>query len=177
MPAMRLNCPFQCLMASSEDITASHSLSVLRKRYFGLGSFSSTPSWVVPSQKMVSARASSTTGPERQPNAGRDDALHAIDLLLLHQLLEALDGVLGVGLLVDDELDLAAGDAAGGVEALDRPLGGAQAAHAGARSNAGARRQDADPDGLGLGDGGREDAGRGGGGAGGGDRFQQGAAG
>ena len=50
-------------MASSEDITASHSLSVLRNRNLGLGSFSTTPSCVVPSQKMVSARASSTTGP------------------------------------------------------------------------------------------------------------------
>ena len=54
-------------MASSEAITASHSLSVLRKRYFGLGSVSSTPSWVVPSQKIVSARVSSATGPSARP--------------------------------------------------------------------------------------------------------------
>ena len=40
----------QYLIASSEDMIASHSLSVLRNRYRGLGSFSSTPSWVVPSQ-------------------------------------------------------------------------------------------------------------------------------
>ena len=83
---------------------------------------------MVPSQKIVSARASSTTGPSARPDAGRDDALHAVDLVLLHQLAEALDRVLGRGLFLDHQLDLAAGDAAGGVEALDRPLRGADAA-------------------------------------------------
>ena len=38
-------------------------------------------------------------GAEREPDAGRDDALDAVDLLLLHQLAEALDRVLGRGSL------------------------------------------------------------------------------
>ena len=84
--------------------------------------------------------------------------VHAIDLVLLHQLAEALDGVLGRGFLLDHQFDLAAGDAALGVVALDRPLRGADAVLAGRRGDAGARRKDADPQRLVLRDGRREDA-------------------
>src|SRR5207244_338786 len=87
---------------------------------------------------------------KRQSDAGRDDALHAVDLLLLHQLAEALDRVLGRGLLLDHELDLASGDAALDIEALDRPLRGADAVLARRRGDAGARRQDADAQRLAL---------------------------
>ena len=109
---------------------------------------------------------------ERQTDAGRHDALHAIDFFLLHKLLEALDGVLWARLFLDHQLDLAASDAALCVEPLDSPFGGPQAADAGTGRNAGTRRQDADPTRLGLGDGGREHARRCSGGAGGGHRFQ-----
>src|SRR5262249_18032787 len=65
--------------------------------------------------------------PERQPDAGRDDALYAVHLLLLHELAEAFDRILGRAFLLDDELDFTAGDAAGGVEPFSRPLGRANA--------------------------------------------------
>src|SRR6185436_1144939 len=93
---------------------------------------------------------------ESECDARRDDALHAVDLVLLHELLEALDGVLGRGLLLDHKLDLAPRDAALRIETLNRPLRGAQAADAGARGNAGARCENADLDRPRLGDGRRE---------------------
>ena len=62
MPATRLNLPLKCLTASSEPITASHSLSVERNTYFGFGIISLTPSWVVPSHMISSACSSSATG-------------------------------------------------------------------------------------------------------------------
>ena len=62
MPATRLNLPLKYLTASSEPITASHSLSVERKTYFEFGIISLTPSWVVPSHITVSACSSSATG-------------------------------------------------------------------------------------------------------------------
>src|SRR5712675_188580 len=62
MPATRLNLPLECLIASSDPITASHSLSVERKTYFGFGIISLTPSCVVPSHITRSACSSSATG-------------------------------------------------------------------------------------------------------------------
>ena len=50
--------------------------------------------------------------PERKADAGRNDALHAVDFFLLHELAEALDRVLGRGLVLDHQFDLAAADAA-----------------------------------------------------------------
>ena len=82
--------------------------------------------------------------PEREAGAGRDDALHAVYLLLLHQLAEALDRVLGRRFLLDHELDLAAGNAAAGVEALDCPLGGSNAVLSWRRGDARTRRENAD---------------------------------
>src|SRR5581483_7019760 len=114
---------------------------------------------------------------KRQARACRHDAQHAIDLFLLHQLLEALDGVLGARLLLDHQFDPAPGDAARGVELLHRPLGGAQTADAGAGSDAGAWRQNAELEGLGLSDGGGENAWRCSGSAGSRDRPQDGATG
>jgi hypothetical protein len=110
---------------------------------------------------------------ERQADASRDDSLDAVHLLLLHQLAEALDGILGRGFLFDDELDLAAGDAAGGVETFGRPLCGADAIFSRGRRNAGARRQNADAYRAVLGDGRRERRTGGGQCAGGGRRFEQ----
>ena len=86
MPAMRLELALPVLDGQQRG---HHRLALVvgaLKRYCGLGIFSSTPSCVVPSQKIVSARASSTTGPSARRDAGRDDALHAVDLVLLHQL-------------------------------------------------------------------------------------------
>ena len=83
--------------------------------------------------------------PERQPDAGRDDALHAVDLLLLHELAEALDRVLGRGFVLDHQLNLATADAALRVVTFDRPLRGADAVETGRRCDAGARRENADP--------------------------------
>src|ERR1700720_3605598 len=62
MPATRLNLPLKYLIASSDPITASHSLSVERNTYFGLAIVSLTPSWVVPSHITSSACSSSATG-------------------------------------------------------------------------------------------------------------------
>ena len=81
----------------------------------------------------------------RQAHAGGHDALHAVDLVLQHELAQALDRVLRIGFFLDDQLDLAAGDAAGGVDALDRELRAAQAAFADGAGDAGLRRDDADP--------------------------------
>ena len=131
MPAMRLNWPFQCLMASSEDITASHSLSVLRNRYFGLGSFSSTPSCVVPSQKMVSARASSTTGPSASATP--------VEMMPCTQSTFSCctsfwkRSMVSLALVSSSTTSsiLRPAMPPRGVELLDRPFGGAQAADAG----------------------------------------------
>jgi hypothetical protein len=62
IPATRLNLPLKYLIASSDPITASHSLSVERNTYFGFGIVSLTPSCVVPSHITVSACSSSATG-------------------------------------------------------------------------------------------------------------------
>jgi hypothetical protein len=61
--------------------------------------------------------------------------LHAIDLFLLDQPLKAFDGVLGVGLFLNHQLNPAPGDATAGVELLDRPLRGSEPALAGARGD------------------------------------------
>ena len=95
---------------------------------------------------------------ERKADAGRNDALHAVDFFLLHELAEALDRVLRRGFFLNHQLDLAAADAAFGVVALDRPLRGADAVEARRRGDAGARREDADAQRLVLRDGGREHA-------------------
>src|SRR5918998_3259653 len=63
MPATVATPPRKCLIAISEPITASHSLSVLRNTQRGRGMVSFTPSWVVPSQNTVRMRLSSSTGP------------------------------------------------------------------------------------------------------------------
>ena len=81
----------------------------------------------------------------RQADARGDDALDAIDLVLEHELPQPLDRVLRVGLLLDDELDLAAGDAARGVDAVDREHRPAQAALADRAGDPGLGRDDADP--------------------------------
>src|SRR6267142_1401280 len=67
MPATVLNFPFQWRAVSIEAITASHSLSVDRNEYFGLGIVSSTPFWVVASQASQIVFISSATGPSARP--------------------------------------------------------------------------------------------------------------
>jgi hypothetical protein len=64
---------------------------------------------------------------KRKSYPGGDDALHAVDLLLLHELAETLDGVLGRGLLFNDKLNLASCDAATRVKPVGCPLGGTDA--------------------------------------------------
>ena len=96
--------------------------------------------------------------PERKTHAGRNDALHAVDLLLLHELAEPLDRVLGRRLVLDDQFDLAAADSVLGVVLFNRPLRGADAVLARSCGNPRAWRQDADAQRLILRDRGCEDA-------------------
>src|SRR4028118_767279 len=63
MPATVTNWPRKCLIAVSDPITASDSLSVLRNTQQLRGMVSFTPSWVVPSQNTVRMRLSSSTDP------------------------------------------------------------------------------------------------------------------
>jgi hypothetical protein len=72
---------------------------------------------------------------------------------LLDKLLEALDGILGRRLFLNQELDRASGDTAGGIEFFHRPLGGPEAADAGAGRDARARGENAELAGFGLGHG------------------------
>ncbi len=95
---------------------------------------------------------------ECEADARRDDALHAVDLFLLHQLAEALDGVLRRGLVLDHQLDLAPADATLRIVAFDRPLRGANSIEAWRRGDAGARRENADAQRLVLRDHGGEHA-------------------
>ena len=81
---------------------ASTSLSTLLKAHLGLGMVSSTPFWVVPSQESHGVLHLLGHGPERQRHARRDAADDHLDLLLEDELAVALDGVLGVRLLLDD---------------------------------------------------------------------------
>ena len=97
---------------------------------------------------------------EGEPDAGRDDALHVIDVFLLHELGEALDRVLGRGFLVVNGFDLAAGNAAGGVPLFQRPFGSANTGNAGARGKSSARGEHTDLERLVLRDCRRNDAGR-----------------
>ena len=99
---------------------------------------------MVPSQKIEERLHLLGDRAHRQAHARRDDALHAVDLVLQHELAQPLDRVLGVGFLLDDQLDLAPGDAAGGVDPVDRELGAAQPAFADGAGDAGLRRDDAD---------------------------------
>src|SRR6267143_2184435 len=67
MPATVLNFPFQCRAVRIEAITASHSLSVERNEYFGLGIDSSTPFCVVASHASQIVFISSAAGPSASP--------------------------------------------------------------------------------------------------------------
>src|SRR6266850_1677127 len=63
MPATVLNFPFQSRAVRIEAMTASHSLSVERNEYFGLGIDSSTPFCVVASHASQIVFISSAAGP------------------------------------------------------------------------------------------------------------------
>src|SRR5213592_18059 len=67
MPATVLNRPFQCRAVRIEAITASHSLSVERNEYVGLGIDSSTPFCVVASHESQIVFISSAAGPSASP--------------------------------------------------------------------------------------------------------------
>ena len=127
---------------------ASTSLSTLLKAHFGLGMVSSTPFWVVPSHESHGVSISSATGAQRQGHAGGDAAEDDLDLVLEDELAVALDGVLRRRFLLDDELDLAAEDAARLVHALRPPLGAAQPRRADGRRDARADGDDADLHGI-----------------------------
>src|SRR5204862_4832135 len=73
----------------------------------------------------------------------RNDPLYAIDLVLQHELAQPLDRILGIGFLLDHQLDLATGDAARGVDAVDGKQRPAQAAFADRAGDARLRRDDA----------------------------------
>ena len=156
MPATRLNLPLKCLIASSDPITASHSLSVERNTYFGFGIISLTPSWVVPSHITSQRLLLLGDGRDAEADAGRDQAVNGIDLFLQDQTPKPLDRVLRVGLFLDHQLELAAGDAAILVHPFGGPLHGADAALAGGAGGARSRRDDSDPERLVLRQGRRE---------------------
>src|SRR5262249_24598272 len=82
--------------------------------------------------------------PQRAARSGRPAALHAVNLLLLDELAEALDRVLGRGFLLDHDLDVTAGNAATSVEALDRPLRRTNTFFSRCRGDARTWRQNAD---------------------------------
>src|SRR5436305_13293005 len=67
MPATVLNLPFQRRAVRRDAITASHSLSVERKEYFGFGIDSSTPFCVVASHASQIVFISSAAGPRARP--------------------------------------------------------------------------------------------------------------
>ena len=93
---------------------------------------------------------------DAEADAGRDQAVDGLDLFLQDQAAKALDGILRVGLFLDHQLELAAGDAAILVHPLGRPLHRANAALAGGAGGARARRDDSDLERLVLRDGRRE---------------------
>src|ERR1700712_2894537 len=82
--------------------------------------------------------------------------MNGLDLFLQDQPAKALDRILWVGLFLDRRFDLAAADAAILVQALGRPLHGADTALAGGSDDAGPRRDDSDLERLVLRDGRRE---------------------
>src|SRR5205809_7501918 len=67
MTATVLDLSFQCRAVRIDAITASHSLSVERKEYFGFGIDSSTPFCVVASQASQIVFISSAAGPGARP--------------------------------------------------------------------------------------------------------------
>src|SRR5439155_1033179 len=85
-----------------------------------------------------------------QPDRRRDAAGDDLGLRLQRELAEALDGVLGIRLFLDHQLDLPPGDAAGGVDAIDGELRAAQPRLADGSRDTGLRRQDANADGRRL---------------------------
>src|SRR5262249_49368834 len=88
-------------------------------------------------------------GPQGKRHGGGNPAQHDLDLLLEDELPVALDGVLWIRFLLDDELNLAAEDAAGLVHALGPPLGATEAGRADGRGDTSADGQDADLHGVG----------------------------
>ncbi len=87
-------------------------------------------------------------GRDAEADAGRDQAVNGVDLLLQDQPPQPFDGVLGIGLFLDHQFELAAGDAAFLVHPFGGPLHRADAALAGGAGSARSRRDDADPQGL-----------------------------
>ena len=83
-----------------------------------------------------------------ETDAGRDQAVDGIDLLLQDQASKPFDRILRVGLFLDHQLELAPGDAALLVHPLGGPLHRANAALAGGTGSARARRDDSDPERL-----------------------------
>ena len=94
-----------------------------------------------------------------EAHAGGHDALHAIDLVLQHELAQALDRILRVGLFLDDQLDLAPGDATGRVDAVHGEQRSAQTAFADRADDARFRSNDPDLERAALGDGGKTEVG------------------
>ncbi len=74
---------------------------------------------------------------------------------LQRELAEALHGVLGIGFLLHDQLDLAAEDAAAGIDAVDGELGAAQARFTDRGGDSGLGGEHAHLHGPGLREGGR----------------------
>ena len=156
MPATRLNLPLKCLTASSDPITASHSLSVERKHIFRVRHhlLDAVLGGAVPHHDKRLLLLGD--GRDAEADAGRNQAVNGIDLLLQDQAPKPLDRVLRVGLFLDHQLELASGNAAILVHPLGSPLHCADAALAGGSGGARSRRNDADPERLVLRQGGRE---------------------
>ena len=82
-------------------------------------------------------------------DVGEQRAVDDVGLVLVDEFGHDLGAARGVGAVVlDDDLDLAAVDAAGGVNRLDRGIGGALVPAAIGGADAGAVRLEADPDRL-----------------------------
>ena len=87
---------------------------------------------------------------DREARGGRDLADDHRDLVALDQALGLGRGGLRIDRILHHELDLAAHDAARGVDLLGRELDAHHGVFAERPEEAGARRQMADPDGVGL---------------------------
>ena len=161
MPATFLNLPLKCLIASSDPITASHSLSVERKHIIRIRHhfLDAVLGGAVPHHEKRLLLFGH--GRDAEADAGRDQAMNGLDFFLQDQAAKPLDRVLGVGFFLDHKFELAAGDAAILVHPFGCPLHGANSAFAGGTGDARSRRDNSDLERLVLRNGGRENVRRG----------------
>src|SRR5262249_44369138 len=85
------------------------------------------------------------SGTKREANAGGNDALNAVDLLLLHKLAKSFNGIFRRRFILDDQLDFAATNTVLGIKTVDSPLRGTDAIETRRCRNPGARCENPDP--------------------------------